>query len=136
MTSTADLRLPSPMRLAALQSFPENVTVEEIRAMVAWIHQQLDARARSTDPDTSHEAARSIGEMTGKRQAVLDIIRAIGRGTDEDIIDAYHSSTAPQQSASGIRTRRAELTLMGLVVDTGERKVRSSGRGAIVWGIA
>ena len=136
MTSTADLRLPSPMRLAALQSFPENVTVEEIRAMVAWIHQQLDARARSTDPDTSHEAARSIGEMTGKRQAVLDIIRAIGRGTDEDFVDAYHATTAPQQSASGIRTRRAELTLMGLVVDTGERKVRRSGRGAIVWGIA
>ena len=136
MTSTADLRLPSPMRLAALQSFPENVTVEEIRAMVAWIHQQLEARARSTDPDTSHEAARSIGEMTGKRQAVLDIIRAIGRGTDEDFVDAYHATTAPQQSASGIRTRRAELTLMGLVVDTGERKVRRSGRGAIVWGIA
>ena len=128
--------LPTPLRLATICERPDEVSAGEVRALASWVLHALDARARSTDPDTSHEAARSIGEMTGKRQAVLDIIRAIGRGTDEDIIDAYHSSTAPQQSASGIRTRRAELTLMGLVVDTGERKVRSSGRGSIVWGIA
>ena len=135
MTMTT-IRLPSPLRLQQLISNPYSITSDEVQAMAGWIHQQLEARARSTDPDTSHEAARSIGEMTGKRQAVLDIIRAIRRGTDEDIVDAYHATTAPQQSASGIRTRRAELTLLGLVVDTGERKVRSSGRGAIVWGIA
>ena len=135
MTFTA-IRLPSPLRLQQLCGNPYSITSDEVQAMAGWIHEQLEARARSTDPDTSHEAARSIGEMTGKRQAVLDIIRAIGRGTDEDFVDAYHATTAPQQSASGIRTRRAELTLMGLVVDTGERKVRRSGRGAIVWGIA
>jgi hypothetical protein len=126
-------RLPSPMRLSALSSFPENARIGEVRAMARWIHEQLEARARSTDPDTSHDAARSIGEMTEKRQAVLDIIRAIGGGTDEDIIDAYRSSSAPMQSASGIRTRRAELVRCGLVEDSGMRRNRSSGRHAIVW---
>jgi hypothetical protein len=133
MTTADRIRLPSPFRLQTLTRYPELATQDEVQAMAGWIHQQLEARARSTDPDTSHDAARSIGEMTEKRQAVLDIIRAIGGGTDEDIIDAYRSSSAPMQSASGIRTRRAELVLCGLVEDSGMRRQRSSGRHAIVW---
>ena len=130
------IALPTPWRLRQLEQNPYSVTEVEVLGMVRWIHEQLEARARATDPDTSHEAARSIGEMTEKRQAVLDTITAIGGGTDEDIVDAYRSSSAPQQTASGIRTRRAELVTMGLVRDTGQRTVRASGRSAIVWGRA
>jgi hypothetical protein len=81
MTTADRIRLPSPFRLQTLTRCPELATQDEVQAMAGWIHQQLEARARSTDPDTSHDAARSIGEMTAKRQSVLDIIRAIGGGT-------------------------------------------------------
>lgn len=130
------IALPTPWRLHQIEANPYSITTDEVLAMARWIHEQLEARARATDPDTSHDASRSIGEMTQKRQAVLDIVTAIGGGTDEDIVDAYRSSSAPQQTASGIRTRRAELVTMGLVRDTGRRTVRASGRSAIVWGRA
>jgi len=36
-------------------------------------------------------------------------------------------------SPSGARTRRAELVAMGLVRDSGDKSLLSSGRWAIVW---
>jgi hypothetical protein len=132
--TTADrIRLPSPFRLQTLTRYPELATQDEVQAMAGWIHQQLEARARSTDPDTSHDAARSIGEMTEVRQAVLDILRAIGPATDEDLEHAYHASSAPRQTGQSIRTRRRELVLMGLVGESGTLKRKASGRHAIVW---
>jgi hypothetical protein len=39
----------------------------------------------------------------------------------------------PRQSPSGIRSRRAELTDLGLIIDSGRRTVTPSGRPCIVW---
>ena len=133
MTTADRIRLPSPFRLQGLARFPELARQDEVQAMAVWIHQQLEARARSTDPDTSHDAARSIGEMTEVRQAVLDILRAIGPAIDEDLEHAYHASSAPRQTGQSIRTRRRELVLMGLVGESGTLKRKASGRHAIVW---
>jgi len=88
--------------------------------------------ARTSDPDTSHAAARSVKARTERQEAILAALDALGgTGTDEDIADVYDG---PQQSDSGMRTRRAELVSKGLVVDTGQRARIRSGNRAIVWG--
>jgi hypothetical protein len=92
--------------------------------------------ARSTDPDTSHQAAASVDTRNTIR-AVWDVLDAIGPSTDVDLIRAYgllaDDGTIPRQSESGIRTRRHELVRIGRVEDTGTRKKLDTGRSAIVW---
>lgn len=126
--------MPTPHRLAVLRQYPTDITDGELIAMIDYIERQLAARARRSDPETSHEAAASIGNMTEKRQAVLDCLRAIGRGHDEAIIDAYRSMSLPEQSDSGIRSRRAELVSVGLVIAQGVERI--DGRLHTVWGLA
>ncbi|ADL71023.1 hypothetical protein SEQ_HALENA_58 [Mycobacterium phage Halena] len=97
------------------------------------------AKARRTDPATSHAAAASINpkKLRQSQQAILKVMGRFRNGaTDQDIARYYGFSgwaeTLPQ-SPSGLRTRRAELVDLGLVVDSGERKRLPSGRKAIVW---
>lgn len=90
----------------------------------------LHTRARPTDPETSHAAARSIhGGLTDIQRRVLEFYRARGwpGATDEELSDALgcHGST--------LRTRRSELTDAGLIVDSGERRKLKSGRRGVVW---
>lgn len=89
----------------------------------------MNAVARRGDPSTSWDAARSIGPDTLResQQAVLAILQALGPMTDDELI------LRVEQSPSGARTRRAELTALGLVHDTGKRARLGSGRHAIVW---
>jgi hypothetical protein len=100
--------------------------------------------ARAADPATSHAAAASIeGRSPVLRQRQAAVLTALqhapGTGlTDEELLAVYarwRSSTPsiPEQSPSGIRTRRHELTAMGHVLDTGERRRLVSGRHGIVW---
>lgn len=96
------------------------------------------ARARTTDPSTSHAAARSVTNLTDKQTAVLALFTALGRMTDEVFVERYADSVKaglpiPQQPPSGLRTRRDELVTAGLMRDTGERKPLVSGRLGIVW---
>jgi hypothetical protein len=91
-------------------------------------------KARKTDPQTSHEAAESVNNVTLTQEYVLKALRRAR--TDVQLIEAYRSMRkAPPASESGIRSRRAELVRKGLVVDTGSRQVLPSGRKAIVWWI-
>jgi hypothetical protein len=94
------------------------------------------AHARSTDPETSHEAAASIGsdKIRVSQQIVLDLLRVHGPMHDRTLADVYAMlAHLPPQSESGLRTRRSELVARGLVVDSGERVVLPSGRKAIIW---
>lgn len=96
------------------------------------------ARARATDPVTSHAAASSLkpGKIRLSQSAVLKTLGRLRKGTDQDIAAAYNTSGWGEfvpQSPSGLRTRRAELVARGLVEDTGLRKRLPSGRQAIVW---
>lgn len=102
-------------------------------------YEKISARARRSDPETSHEAARSISvkDLRSSQRAVLRTLAKLRKGgTDVDIAGAYdhygYSAIAPQ-SPSGLRTRRAELVDRGLVADSGLRKRLPSGRQAIVW---
>ena len=90
------------------------------------------AKARHSDPDTSHDAARSLsaGKLRASQKAVLGHFRKFGPMTDTDLVNVYVGSP---QSRSGLRTRRSELVDRGLVEDTGARKKLPTGRNAIVW---
>lgn len=99
------------------------------------------AMARTTDPDTSHAAAASVTDLTGKQSAVLRVLTVLternGGATDEQIADAYFTDIPweklPEQSPSGLRTRRNELWKRGLVRQTEERRRNRAGRRCVVW---
>ena len=107
------------------------------------------AFARQSDPETSHEAAASVGNLTGRQAAILRFLenltmdtplgRATSYFTDALLVQAYQARyrslipSYPNQSDSGIRTRRKELVERGLIEDSGMRVKMPSGRKAIVW---
>ena len=98
------------------------------------------ANARLTDPETSHQAAASVDNITATQTAILKLLGAFPM-TDEELVLHYDqqirmgadSYDFPRASASGIRTRRAELVQLGFVKDSGQRAKMASGRNAIVW---
>ena len=90
------------------------------------------AVARNTDPDTSWEAAQSVGDVRRSQQEVFDLIRRAGGTTDEELL-MLAKVQGIRQSPSGLRTRRAELVDKGLVRDSGRRTRGRTGRRMIVW---
>lgn len=76
-------------------------------------------RARPSDPDTSHAIAERIQyRLTGLRIKVLAYFRSIYPQSITDLdLQAYFDN-----HGSTYRTRRAELTEMGLIRDTGLRR--------------
>lgn len=99
------------------------------------------ARARNTDPTTSHEAAASVSLTNTEiiRQVILDML-AVQPATDCFIQDSYRKLREgygwPRVGESTIRTRRAELVDAGLVEESGEYERLETGRRAIVWRLA
>lgn len=94
--------------------------------------------ARTTDPETSHQAAASLDpvKMRAQHEYVLKLLRK--PGTDFDIacrwIEDHKNYASQNYSPSGLRTRRKELVDMGKVRDSGKRVVlEATGRKAIVW---
>lgn len=72
------------------------------------------ARARSSDPKTSKEAAASVQNMRASHKRVLAMFRAYGGMTDETLA-AYLDEAAKEtgmklMSPSGVRSRRSELS--------------------------
>lgn len=92
--------------------------------------------ARSADPETSHEAAESVRNVTDTHDRILGLLRSYGPLTDSGIREIWTRLLFPRTTDSGLRTRRAELVKAGLVVDTGTRVKLASGRRSIVWGLA
>lgn len=97
------------------------------------------ARARNTDPETSHQAAASIDKLLERQRDVYNAFLMFGPVPDHVLVNGMQSlaklGRVKHQSESGIRTRRSELVEKGLVEDTGERVVLPSGRKSIVWRI-
>ena len=92
------------------------------------------ARARNTDPQTSHDAAASVTGQTETQRHLLELLAA-EPATDMDLMERWHPDWGPA-TPSGLRTRRSELTKAELVIDTGERRPSPSGRLCVVWGIS
>lgn len=92
----------------------------------------LRARARRTDPATSHAAAASV-----KSAAISElqgwILGALERPlTDEELwneLAGSHRGLTP----SGVRTRRSELVDDGRVLDSGLKRPTKAGRPSIAW---
>ena len=86
--------------------------------------------ARHTDPQTSHDAAKSV--KVGQLQLVLlqELRSSEGRGLT--IKELRLVSQIPMESIS---PRFAPLRKMGLIMDTGERRQNPGGRKGIVWDI-
>lgn len=87
--------------------------------------------ARTTDPETSHEAANSVTNISPLKREILQ--RLMTPMTDADLIRTLKIYSDLIVTDSGVRSRRAELVQAGLVKDTGARVKLETGRSAIVW---
>lgn len=93
------------------------------------------ARARRSDPVTSHQAAQSVTQIGWTQESILELFNFWGPMHDAKMISRYRQVQAdvPNQSDAGLRSRRAELVAKGLVQDSGQRVKLPSGRQSIVW---
>lgn len=91
----------------------------------------MEAHARRTDPDTSHEAAAAVTPgLRELQQRVETFARMAGFDgfTDAEMEDKL------DDPGSTLRTRRSELTARNIVLDSGRRrKFGESTRNRIVW---
>lgn len=80
--------------------------------------------------DTSSEAAREIARTVGHLQRIaLRAIRAAGaRG-----LTTYELAAAARVPRDSIQPRTSELRALGLIRDSGARRLNPNGRRAIVW---
>lgn len=97
------------------------------------------ALARRSDPEESHAAARSVTDLTGKQQAVLACLRFVDRPvTDFDLAGFYDHHREdegwPEQSPSGLRTRRSELANRRLIARDGIG-ILPTGRKSARWSL-
>ena len=91
------------------------------------------AVAGSGDPGTSWEAARRVQGIRASQAEVLGILRRLGPMTDEQrvgILGTRHPAVPVRDPDPSVRTGPA-----GEIVDTGRKRVGSTGRRLIVWGI-
>lgn len=96
--------------------------------------------ARTTDPDTSHAAARSAQRPSDVQQHILEVLRSQTdpRGlTDDDLYSAYGRralrSGWPVPTPQSVRSRRAELTQKGSVRFSGHYGRTDTGRQSRRW---
>jgi len=98
------------------------------------------AGARITDPETSHEAAKSLTfeQLTETKRAILKIL-AHKDLNDDQIYQIYFQGAElgywRHASVSGVRSRRAELVREGYLKRKGKSETRF-GRTCLIWGLA
>lgn len=96
--------------------------------------------ARTTDPQTSHEAARSVSKLRDMYETMLIAFESLGPMNDDQLIRLWRVGVNElgwrEASESGIRSRRSELVAQGKLIDSGKRVKMKSGRMSIVWTIA
>lgn len=95
------------------------------------------AHARTTDPDTSHEAAVKIGELNPRRAAVYEALGRFGPVTHDELSDQYAGDRIvfgwPEQTPQSVRSRCAELVKLGLVEWNGDHGTTSTGGKSKRW---
>lgn len=92
----------------------------------------MRAHARTTDPETSHEAAASVKDLRASQKMIYEILERYGPMTDIELVH-YRWAMPGTISESGVRTRRSELVAMGLVEESGKYGKTTHGRRAIIW---
>jgi len=89
------------------------------------------ARARRTDPITSHEAA-DVNDVASSIGAVLDLLRAEGPMIDE-LIESRLLDRGCTFTGQRLRTAREALVRQDLVHHNGSHQLTSRGRRSQVW---
>lgn len=99
---------------------------------------ELDsARARKSDPDTSHFAADSNVNREAVEEHVRHLFMIHGPMTDHELTLRYFvDSTSPASDFESPRKRRSSLSKAGVLVATLQRRPSRTGRPAIVWELA
>lgn len=95
------------------------------------------AHARLTDPQTSHDAAASVTNISKVQKAILSLLQASPM-CDEKLIEQYRiwqqtDDRFPAVTDQSIRSRRAELVKMGLLEPAHWREQLSTGNMGQVW---
>lgn len=88
---------------------------------------ETSAYARSTDRDTSHEAAESV-RATELEATVLNALRRFPNGAT-----SYQLAESLRLSLVTVSPRLRPLVSKGLAEDTGRRERGPSGRSQTVW---
>ncbi len=92
-----------------------------------------NARARFTDPITSHEAADGTADQVKESQsAVYSLLESLGSMADFELIAHLEGHWSP----SRVRTARHELVELGVVADSGRFKKTPSNFRAKVWQVS
>jgi hypothetical protein len=90
------------------------------------------AKARATDPQTSHDAADSLGDLRESEREVYELFQTYGPMTDLQLVQ-YARMNDSKQSDSGLRTRRSELVEARFIRDSGHTARTPRGQSATVW---
>lgn len=94
---------------------------------------EMQAHARSTDPETSHEAAaKSSMTMHEHTMAVLGLFREHGPMTHETL-ERVARDAGVMRSESGLRTRCKQLVDLGLVRESGRFEITPFNNRTTVW---
>ena len=93
------------------------------------------AHARNSDPQTSHDAADSVQDLTEVQNRIMQLFDKYHSMSDEELIVAYAKQFASYfpSSESSLRSRRSELTHKGFLVDSGRKSVTKAGRATTIW---
>jgi len=89
---------------------------------------------RSSDPDTSIDAARHAGEVAGRHmKVILAALRRNPAGLTSQELELELKSTETPLSYWQITKRVSDLRISGEIEDSGERRPTTSNRQAAVW---
>jgi hypothetical protein len=98
------------------------------------------ATARLTDPETSHEAASGVTDVTRTQARIVALLKAYGPLTDGELFDRYLARVRIDdwkfQTEQSIRSRRSELVKQERVRFSGRFGQSPTGRRARVWELA
>jgi hypothetical protein len=103
------------------------------RTPVKEISTETKSKLRRYDPDTSLQAA--LSQTPEKSRALYTVIFGLldrKPMTDEELLDVFERG-GKNVTASGVRSRRAELTEVGWVRDSGQKRQTKAGHPSIVW---
>ena len=94
------------------------------------------AKSHWNDPETSRQAASSIGlkRISQTQQRVIQVFRFNGwEMSDERLVELYEGYWPNIATDQSIRSRRGELVRKGKIFDTGKRGVTRFNRRCVIW---
>ena len=95
---------------------------------------EVKPRARTSDPETSHEAAASMeGPAKSQRNDCLKLLRFTGPRTADEIDEYMEGLTHGRWPRTTAGRRLPELEELGLVERLPEKRPTRSGRKAHLW---